>query len=106
MSPNTAVSLIFVAVSLLILKFRTRSGERPYQTIALIPFAIAVFGLVGYIFGVREIYWLKPNFIPMAFNSTLVFSLLVPGILCAYPDRGIAGILTEDGPGGMLARRL
>jgi signal transduction histidine kinase/DNA-binding response OmpR family regulator len=104
-APNTGFNFLLVGAALLLLDRNRRSGARPAQVIALVPSAIALTSLLGYAYGVGELYGFARN-IPMALPTALAFLALGIGILCARPDRGLVRLVISDDAGGVLARRL
>lgn len=105
MAPNTAAVFVLIGSALALLDLPGRRGHWPSQALALLALALCGLVLVGYTFGVQQFYGVR-TYIPMAFNSALVFTALAVGALLARPDRGLAVALASDGTGGALARRL
>lgn len=105
MTPVTAIALLLLSISLLILKFQTHKGFRPSEIIATISFLCSGLILAGYIYQVKDLGRLTFYGAPMALNSAIIFSLLALGILCTYPNRGLMAIITSENLGGRLARR-
>ena len=77
----------------------------PAQFILLIPATIALTSLLGYVYGVGALYGLA-SYIPMALPTAVAFLVLSLGVLLARPARGLTAVVSTDGPGGVLARRL
>jgi PAS domain S-box-containing protein len=103
MSPATALGFILSAAALLLLGAGT--PVRPAaEALALSAGATGAIAILGYAYGVEELYHL-PGFTSMALHTAAAFVTLATGILCARPD-GIAGVFASPGGGGRLARRL
>jgi hypothetical protein len=66
--------------------------------IGLLPFA-------GYLYGVESLYASSP-FSSVALHTALCFMLLAAGVLFARPGHGAFQVLTSEGLGGGLSRRL
>ena len=106
MSPNTAAAFVLVGLALMLLDARTRRrGIRPAQFLALAAGLIALLALIGYAYSATSLIGVK-QFIPMALNTAIAFAILSVGILCARPDRGVMRVVSSDGAGGAMARRL
>jgi signal transduction histidine kinase/DNA-binding response OmpR family regulator/HPt (histidine-containing phosphotransfer) domain-containing protein len=103
MAPNTGLNLILVGVAILLLEPGHR--YRAAQSVVLVPSAIALTSILGYVYGVGELYGVA-RYIPMALPTAIAFLALGVGILCARPDQGPIGVVTSDEAGGILARRL
>jgi signal transduction histidine kinase/DNA-binding response OmpR family regulator len=104
-APNTGLNFLFVGAALLLLDWELRSGSRPAQLIAFVPSAIALTSLLGYVYGVGELYGFA-RYIPMALPTAVGFLVLGIGVLCARPDRALVSLFISDEAGGVLARRL
>ena len=104
-APNTALSFTFVGAALLFLNWEPRRGVRPAQILALVPIAIALTSILGYVYAVGELYAVA-GYIPMALPTAAAFLALGVAMLCAYPDRGLVALIASDYLGGTLARQL
>jgi PAS domain S-box-containing protein len=103
-APNTALGLFLLGLALL----RTDGGgwrRSMSQLSGLAALAVAALGVVGYAAGAVELYGLQGH-TPVALNTAVALALLAAGCLAARPERGFVRLLTVDGPGGQLARRL
>lgn len=105
MAPNTALLFVLIGGTLALLDVPTRTGRWAAQLLLLPALALCLAVLVGYSFGVKSFYGVGA-YIPMAFNTAVVFTALAAGVLFARPDRGVMALLGSSGAGGMLARRL
>jgi hypothetical protein len=61
--------------------------------------------LIGYCYSITAFYGI-PSFIPMALHTALTFAVLATGLLHARPDRGLMAVVTGEGVGSLMARRL
>ena len=104
-APNTGLNFALVGLALWLLARTPRPRQDPAQLVALVPIGIAGVSLLGYVYGVAEMYGVR-DYIPMALPTAVCFFALGLGILCARPDRGIVSIVTRDDAGGVLARRI
>lgn len=105
MAPNTALSFVLVGTALLTLDVRTRRGFRPAELLTMIAALISFLALMGYLYGVKSLQGIGP-YSSMAFHTVLTFLLLCSGILAARSDRGWIGLLSGDGAGSVMGRRL
>jgi signal transduction histidine kinase/CheY-like chemotaxis protein len=104
-APNTGVNFLLVGIALLLLDGPPRPGPRLAQSVVLLPTAIALTSVLGYAYGVDELYGVG-RYIPMALPTAIAFLALGVGIFCARPDRGFVSVIASDHAGGVLARRL
>ncbi len=104
MAPNTALCFLLNGLSMLFLDTETAGGRRPARYLAIPPLMITLLALFGYIYGAPELAGLVSH-TKMALHTSISFLVLSLGIICARPDAAIA-ILTSQGPGGGIARRL
>ncbi|MBW3541292.1 MAG: hypothetical protein KY476_13575 [Planctomycetes bacterium] len=105
MAPNTALYFVLCGLSLVTLDARPRTRIRPAPLLATLVAAGSLLALVGYLFDSRTFYGVA-SYIPMAANTAAAFQILALGVLLARPECGPLGILTSDGAGGLMARRL
>jgi signal transduction histidine kinase/CheY-like chemotaxis protein len=104
-APNTGLCFALIGLALWLLARTPRSRRAPAQLVALLPIGIAGVSLLGYVYGVAEMYGVR-DYIPMALPTAVCFFTLGLGILCARPDRGIVAVIIRDDAGGVLARRI
>jgi len=78
---------------------------RPAQFVALLPTAIALTSLLGYVYAVGELYGIG-SYIPMALPTAIAFLALGVAMLCARPDGGLMAVMVSEHMGGRLARRV
>lgn len=105
MSPNTALNFLLIGLGLLLLDWETRHGHNPAQFLIILAGVIALLGLLGYAYGVSELYGLL-NYTSMAVNTVAAFIVLCLAMLFARPEAGLMAIIISSKVGGFLARRL
>ncbi|MGE3820793.1 MAG: PAS domain S-box protein, partial [Isosphaeraceae bacterium] len=105
MAPNTAAAMLLVGLGLLSLNTRSRLGVLVAQVLAMVTGVIALLAVVGYAYSASALAGIE-RFIPMALNTAVAVALMSVGILCARPDRGVMVVVTSQGAGGVMARRL
>ncbi len=105
MSAATAFSLLLISAALLGLDLRNRRGRRPAVALVLVTAMIGLLIMAGYLYGVKSLYAFSP-LTSMSLPTALLLFAASVGILCARPDNGPLGILTADGIGSAMARRI
>ncbi|MGH7551625.1 MAG: PAS domain S-box protein, partial [Longimicrobiales bacterium] len=111
-SAASSVSLIAIGGALLLLDVKSRVGQ---VAVALLLACVAFIGLqatVGYAYSEPSLYapervlfkWRE--FTPMSLHTALAFLLLVLGVMCARPDRGLGELAAGDDVGSFVFRRL
>jgi PAS domain S-box-containing protein len=101
----TAVDFFFLGCALLLLDFETRRGRRPAQYLALIAAFISLPVLVS-LGDVLTPFYSVTYDRRIGLITSLGIVLLILGVLCARPDRGLMASLTSNFLGGRVARRL
>ncbi len=104
-APNSGVNFMFLGAALVFLSEGTKRRESQAQTMALVPGAVALISVIGYVFGARELSSIAP-FIPMSLPTAASFLLSATAVLWIRADRGIAAVLTSSHTGGKAARQL
>jgi signal transduction histidine kinase/DNA-binding response OmpR family regulator/HPt (histidine-containing phosphotransfer) domain-containing protein len=104
-APNTGVSFLLLGTAIGLLDWEPRRRYRPAQVVVLALAGVALTSVLGYLYGVGELYGVA-RYIPMALPTALAFLALSIGTLCARPDAGLMRVVTSDEAGGVLARRL
>jgi signal transduction histidine kinase len=102
---NSAGSMLLFALALLSIPHDQRRHDLRAQMFATPALLIALLAILGYLFGVKGMYSLSQSS-GMALWTAVGQLILGIGILVAVRDRGVAVLLLDDGPGGVLARRL
>ena len=99
-APPTAFAFICLGTSL-ILAVQRRTAL-VHQGFAIAGFMIGWIGLSRYLFGGESLF----GFADIAIHTALLILLLCSAALTLRPDVGIMALLTSDGVGGGIARRL
>jgi PAS domain S-box-containing protein len=106
MALPSAFSFVLIGSALMWLDVERSSGSRPAQTLTLVAGLFPLLGLVGRLYDVPTLSRLVGGTVVMALHTAITFSVVCTGILAARPGRGLMRIVTSDGPGGLLLRRL
>jgi signal transduction histidine kinase len=102
---NSAGSMLLFALALLSIPHDQRRHDLRAQMFATPALLIALLAILGYLFGVKGMYSLSQSS-GMALWTAVGQLILGIGILVAVRDRGVALLLLDEGPGGVLTRRL
>jgi two-component system cell cycle sensor histidine kinase/response regulator CckA len=105
MAPHTAVALFILGCALLLRAVETKRGFRPAQFLGLVPAAISLVAIAGYLYSVVSLYRIA-SYTGMALHTAVAIFLLSVGVILTPPDRGIAAIVSSAGLGGVVVRRL
>ncbi|HEX4336395.1 MAG TPA: PAS domain S-box protein [Polyangiaceae bacterium] len=106
MSPTSALNLVLLGQAMRMQGTRGGTGEKaPAQWLTLFTGMSALVSLLGYAYGVHEIYRFGP-FAPVALNSAFAFLVISAAVLFARPEDGLMRVVTCDSPAGVLSRRL
>jgi len=105
MGPPACIILPLLGISLLVSDRRTPRGTRWSQLTAVLALLVAAVPLLGYVYGVRELFGLA-RFTGIALPTAMCFVLLALGVLFARADRGAMRLMIADDAGGMLLRRM
>ena len=103
MAPATALNFLLLGLALLL--FHAGFAFRRAQSLTLGAGLVALLALIGYVYGVTALYGIA-SYTEMALHTAVAFVILSAGTLCARPERGLMAILTSEGVGGAMARRL
>jgi signal transduction histidine kinase len=102
---NSAGSLLLFALALLSIPHDQRKRDLRAQMFATPALLIALLAILGYLFGVKGMYSLSQSS-GMALPTAVGQLILGAGILVAVTGRGVAVLLLDEGPAGVLTRRL
>jgi signal transduction histidine kinase len=105
MALNTTFAFVFAAAGLILLPHDRKVKGLKSQIAALGVLMIAFVALIGYAFGVRDFYSVQ-LFIGMSLFSAVAFTILGVGLLFGQLDRGLSGLVADEGAAGVAARRL
>ena len=105
MALNAAVGIALLSIVLLLLTRRGWWSAAAAQLLAIVVLGIAVLALLGYLYGIHELYAPGPsNWI--ALPSAVALVLLAVGAILAEPGRGFMVEISSPAAGGGVARRL
>ena len=104
-APNTAFNFVGLGLALLLLDWTTRGNRRPAEPLAIIVALVSLLALIGYAYGVRQLYGVG-SYIPMALPTAGLFFMFALAVLSARPASGLMAVFTRASAGGMTARRL
>jgi signal transduction histidine kinase len=102
---NSAGSLLLFSLGLLSISHDQRKRDLRAQMFATPGLLIALLAILGYLFGVKGMYSLSQSS-GMALPTAVGQLILGAGILVAVRGRGVAVLLLDEGPAGVLTRRL
>ncbi|MEJ8818073.1 PAS domain S-box protein [Lacibacter sp. H407] len=105
MAPNTAFCFLMCAGAIICTYNRHRFAILLSQLSNVLVLLVAVFSILGYVFGAEEFYEVQ-NFIPMAIHSAICFFMLALALFFAVPDQGIMQQFTSIYSGSFVAWRL
>jgi len=102
---NSAGSLLLCSLALLFIPHDRRTRDLRAQMFATPALLIALVAILGYVFGVRGMYAVSQSS-EMALPTAIAHLILSVGIIFAVRDRGVPALLMDEGPAGVLTRRL
>ena len=105
MVPNAAFNFMLTGSAIALLEIQFWGRYLPSQYLALLSGSLTLFALTGYGYRVSDHYGLSA-LIPMALITALGFAATSMGILFARSQRGVMSVVTSNGLGGLLSRRL
>jgi signal transduction histidine kinase/ActR/RegA family two-component response regulator len=105
MGPPASVAFPLAGLCILLLNRRTAGGSPRSQPFAFAILLIAFLPILGYVFGVRELYGLA-KFTGVALPTALALLVLGLGVLAARPESGVVRRISSEDAGGLLLRRL
>lgn len=103
MPPNTALNFLLSGTALIVLGRRWKNWIS--ESLAIVALLISGIALIGHVYGVSSLNRIGA-YSSMALPASLGFILLCVGILAARPKHGAIRILSDNGPAGILVRRL
>ncbi|MEX0993443.1 MAG: ATP-binding protein [Solirubrobacterales bacterium] len=104
MFPATALGLVLVSTSLLLVGERRRFAHEAAEVPACVAGTIASLAFLGYIYGAEALY--RVSDAAMAFQTAIVLMALAAGVLASRPEVGLMAILAGRGTGSSSARRI
>src|SRR3989440_4309588 len=106
MGINTATCFCVLGAGLLCLRAPVVRLQRTAEVCAAVIAVIALFALVGHLFGVQALTPLTLAMTQMAVHTAALLLFMSAGLLAASPDGWTVRVLGSEGPGGSAARRL
>ena len=105
MAPNTSLCFLFISIFLLSFDATSRVAKRVRAFLLISAGGLTVFALVGYAYGIRQLYAV-PLLTPMAFPTAILFLLLLTGLTSARPEMFLVRLLTGSANVSVVARVL
>ena len=102
---NSVGSLLLYSLALLFIPHDRRKRDLRAQMFATPALLIALVAILRYVFGVRGMYAGSQSS-GMALPTAIAHLILGVGIIFAVRDRGVPALLMDEGPAGVLTRRL
>jgi signal transduction histidine kinase len=103
-APMTAIAFVAIGLALMLLDRKTRRGSGPAQGLSLWAGLIGMMAITGYVYQatlVSKIFL----YTKVALNTAIGLFLVSSAVFFARPRAGLAGDLTGDGAGSVVARR-
>lgn len=104
MGPPASTSFTLAGIALILITFGTR-GRRWAGRLGLLVTGIASLALMGYLYGVSQLYNVA-TLTGIALQTATMIAALGVGLMAAAPEHGLMALLQRDDPGGMAMRRL
>ena len=105
MAPNTAINFALMGLAFMLMDRERHRLRTLSQLFALVAGMTALLALVGYAYGVRQLYGIGSQK-AMSLLTAVTFVVLAIGLLCARPRHGIMAVVSSDSSGGTMIRRL
>ena len=104
MAPTTSLSILALGLALLLLGRKTRRGNHSAQVLSLLTLLVVMLAIAGYLYNAPSLYRIS-MYTQIALNTAVAVFLLSVAIFLARPKTAIAGVLTGEGSGSVMARR-
>ena len=109
MAPNTAVAFLLVGLALLLINSRWASSRRSIvkiaQGLAIVVWLISLVGILGYVNNSVYFYTVGSDN-GMAIPTAISLQLIGLGLLFALPNLGFMPLITSNGAGSVVLRRV
>lgn len=105
MAINSAGAFLLFGLALVSISHDQRKSDLRSQMFATPGLFIALVAILGHLFGVKGMYSLAQSS-GMALSTSIAMLVLGAGTLVVVRDRGVAVLLLDEGPAGVLTRRL
>jgi PAS domain S-box-containing protein len=102
----TALNFFMLGAAFLLLNARNDPAYYISQVLAVMSGFITLSALCGYAYGVQAFYDGIGAYTAMAVHTAVAFAFLCLGVLFVCPERGLGRIITAEGSGGIMMRRL
>jgi PAS domain S-box-containing protein len=102
---NTAICFLLLGLSVLFIDSEQKLLNYLAQIFPLMTWLLTIMSFLGYLYGKTD-YLTLAYYNNMALNTAVTFLFISLGIFCLRPASGFLSILTVEGPGGYIARRL
>lgn len=99
----TALSLFLTGSALLAVHSSRWVWLTQFASLGMV--TVSIVALTGYLYGVSTLYEIGAHQ-PIAFPTAIAFLAMGLGLLSVHPERGIVAIVSSDGTGSVIARRL
>ncbi len=106
MASITALGFLLMGPALLLTHRQTARGFRYSDAFVLLAFLVVLFPLTGYLYGITVLVEFMHPHTAMAVHTSILFLLLLLGILFMRPDRGFMMLATAGGAAGIMMRLL
>lgn len=104
-APNAALCFVMIGSALMLMVSRSTGAAIAAQLLALATGLIAIFAVIGYLFGVGAFYSV-PAFFPMAMHTAIGFLCLAAFVFVQTSQRGLVAPISDPGPAGRVSRAL
>lgn len=104
-SPPTALSFIFIGLSLLLLRVQNKRGYTVAQILIILTVSISLLALLGYTYHIASLYQSSSE-IGISVPTAILFIVLSVGILFTRTELGIVSIILSNRVDGDIIRRL
>ena len=105
MAFSAALNTFLAGTTILLIDTKIYRDHRPGQILAIVGGLISLLALLGYIYGVSDLYYI-PQYTGIAIYAALSFILVFSAIIFARPDIGIMSTINSESLAGLLSRRL
>jgi PAS domain S-box-containing protein len=102
------INFVLAGAALLAAHRRTRWGRWPIDLLPVVVLTISLLALIGFAIGIPSFYGQTQLFprTALALPTAICFTLLGAGLIFAQPFQGLGRLLTNEGAGSAVARRL
>lgn len=105
MAHATALNILLFSLAVWLLDANSPRQIFIKQLLTLTGLLIGLIALVGYIYGVKELYGAL-YYASVSLPSAILFVLFGLGVLCARPAAGVMSVVTDTHYGGVMMRRM